>query len=62
MSDEFAMRKGISDEVARTGFVGQQSRADAWTTSCWQLPDARWRNQAVPLMGQAWSPGASMSE
>ena len=25
--------------------------ADAWTTSCWRLPDARLRNQAIPLMG-----------
>ena len=32
---------------------GQESvlRADVWTTSCWQLPDARLRNQAVALMG-----------
>jgi hypothetical protein len=26
-------------------------QSDAWTTSCWQLPDSRLRNQDIPLMG-----------
>ncbi|HEV3258275.1 MAG TPA: DUF6134 family protein [Gemmataceae bacterium] len=27
------------------------TRPDVWTTSCWQLPDAKFRNQDVPLLG-----------
>jgi len=27
------------------------SRPDVWTTSCWQLPSAKFRNQDVPLLG-----------
>jgi hypothetical protein len=32
---------------------GQQhtTRPDVWTTSCWQLPGAAFRNQDVPLLG-----------
>src|SRR5262249_51690802 len=32
---------------------GNQSRAraDAWTTSCWPLPAASFRNGAVPMLG-----------
>ena len=26
-------------------------RACIWTTSCWQLPEARLRNGSIPLMG-----------
>src|SRR5262249_20978755 len=25
-------------------------RPDVWTTTYWRLPDARWRNAAVPLL------------
>ncbi len=35
----------------RANGVEHTTRPDLWTTSCWQLPDARFRNQAIPLMG-----------
>ncbi len=49
----FAVSADLNGGELHVKANGQESTlpADAWTTSCWQLPDARRHNQAVPLMG-----------
>jgi hypothetical protein len=50
---EFNIRANADGSALRIVANGQERRArpDVWTTSIWQLPDARFRNNAVPLLG-----------
>jgi hypothetical protein len=50
---EFAVRADVDGAALRVRANGQERRArpDVWTSSCWQLPEARFRNNEVPLFG-----------
>jgi hypothetical protein len=50
---EFDVRADLDGVTIRVQANGAEhrTRADAWPTSCWQLPPAAYRNNAVMLMG-----------
>jgi hypothetical protein len=52
-SKEFNIRASLDGSALRVVANGQErrTRPDVWMTSCWQLPEARFRNNAVPLLG-----------
>ena len=49
----FSVTADLDGSGLRVKADGKESvlQSDAWTTSCWQLPDSRLRNQDIPLMG-----------
>jgi len=49
----FAVCADADGQALRVRANGQERRArpDVWTTSCWRLPEARFRNGDVPLLG-----------
>jgi hypothetical protein len=50
---DFAVHADVDGSALRVQANGQErrSRPDVWTTSCWQLPEARYRNNEVWLLG-----------
>jgi Family of unknown function (DUF6134) len=50
---DFAVRADADPSGLRVQANGveRHSRPDVWTTSCWQLPEARFRNNDVSLLG-----------
>jgi hypothetical protein len=50
---EFAIRADVDGSSLRVVANGNErrTRPDVWMTSCWQLPEARFRNNDVPLLG-----------
>jgi hypothetical protein len=52
-SQEFAIKADVDGSTVRVQANGEERRLppDVWPTSCWQLPDARYRNAAITLMG-----------
>jgi hypothetical protein len=50
---EFSVRASLDGADLRVVANGEEHRvrADAWLTSCWQLPEARYRNGEVVLLG-----------
>jgi hypothetical protein len=52
-SKPFVVSADVANGVLQVKANGQAHTAqpEAWTSSCWQLPEARFRNSAVPLLG-----------
>jgi hypothetical protein len=52
-SKTFAIRAEAAADGLHVNADGQEhiTRPDIWTTSCWHLPDAAYRNQLITLMG-----------
>jgi hypothetical protein len=50
---DFSVRVDVDGTALRVVANGQEHRvrADAWLTSCWHLPEARYRNNDVVLLG-----------
>jgi hypothetical protein len=50
---EFSVSAKLDGSTLLVKANGSESRvrADAWATSCWHLPDASFRNNAVPMLG-----------
>jgi len=50
---DFAVQADLDGQALRVRANGQEQRVrpDVWTTSCWQLPEARYRNNDVTLLG-----------
>jgi hypothetical protein len=49
---DFSVRADAEGQGLRVVANGKEhtTRPDVWSTSCWQLPDARYRNNAVALL------------
>jgi hypothetical protein len=50
---EFAVRADLDGTTIRVQAMGKEHRTqpDIWLTSCWQLPEAKYRNNNVMLLG-----------
>jgi hypothetical protein len=50
---EFNIRLDLDGSTLRVQANGteRRTRPDVWMTSCWQLPEARYRNNAIVLVG-----------
>jgi len=50
---DFSVKADVDGAGLRVVANGKEhtTRPDVWTTSCWQLPMAQYRNNAVPLLG-----------